>query len=103
MSPMEARIGYVFKDKGLLAQALTHSSAGARNYERLEFLGDRVLGVVVANWLLESFADAPEGELSRRHMALVRESALVTVAEGWGVPAQIVLGPGEGVKPSIVG
>ncbi len=99
---LEARIGYVFKDKGLLGQALTHSSASADNYERLEFLGDRVLGLVVGNWLWQAFAEASEGELSRRHMALVRESALVTVAEGWGVPAHIVLGPGEAVKPSIV-
>lgn len=102
MTELEARLGYVFKDRGLLAQALTHSSASANNYERLEFLGDRVLGLVVGNWLWEVFPDALEGELSRRFMALVRESALVQVADGWGVPSVIVLGTGEAVKPSIV-
>lgn len=102
MTPLEAKLGYVFKDRGLLAQALTHSSHSAANYERLEFLGDRVLGVVVGEWLFEQFGEAGEGELSRRYMALVREGALAAVAAQWGVAGAMALGPGEAVKPSLV-
>ncbi len=102
MTPVETKLGYVFKDKGLLAQALTHSSHHATNYERLEFLGDRVLGVVVGDCLYAQFATAGEGELSRRFMALVRESTLVHVAGKWGVVDAVALGAGEAVKPSIV-
>ena len=102
MTSLEARLGYVFKERGLLAQALTHSSACAANYERLEFLGDRVLGMVVGAWLWEVFPHAPEGELSRRFMALVRESTLVDVAHAWGLADALVLGTGEAVRPSIL-
>lgn len=99
---LEARVGHVFADKALLTEALTHSSHGGATYERLEFLGDRVLGMVVGNWLYRRFPAAPEGELSRRHTSMVRESSLVMVGERWGVADYILFGGGEARKDSIV-
>ena len=78
--------------------ALTHAGAAkARtgSYQRLEFLGDRVLGVAVAAMLFAAFPAADEGELSRRLADLVRRESCAIVAEGWGVAAHIRLGPGE--------
>lgn len=99
---LEGHLGYVFKKKELLAEAITHSSSGGVNYERLEFLGDRVLGVAVGSWLFQRFPLAPEGELSRRHTSLVRESSLVLVGERWGLGDIIIFGGGEARKDSIV-
>jgi ribonuclease III len=83
-SGVEAAIGYVFKDKQRLDRALTHSSAltakGA-NYERLEFLGDRVLGLSMAEFLFETFKTANEGELSVRFNQLVSAEACAVVAD----------------------
>lgn len=96
--PLEARLGVVFSDKGLLRQALTHVSActkRADSYQRLEFLGDRVLGIAVADLLFESFPDAAEGELSRRLAELVRRETCAEVAAEWGVAPFILLGGGE--------
>lgn len=89
-------LGYRFADGALLAQALTHGSSGRRpTYERLEFLGDRVLGLVVADMLLEAFPDVSEGELGRRHAALVQGSLLVDIAHEWALLPHIVMGAGE--------
>ncbi len=80
------RLGYRFKDSALLEQALTHSSmSGAggdrlSSNERLEFFGDRVLGLVIAHLLFQRFSDEREGDLARRHAALVRKEALARVA-----------------------
>lgn len=70
---VEARTGHAFRDMRLLETALTHSSAvkAVRNNERLEFLGDRVLGLIVADMLFQQFPDAPEGEIAPRFNALV--------------------------------
>ncbi|PZP38828.1 MAG: ribonuclease III [Pseudomonas fluorescens] len=95
-------IGYTFTDKTLLQQALTHSSHSEQNYERLEFLGDRILGAVIGSWLYTAYPEASEGELSRRHMALVRESCLVQVAKAWNIGHSIRLGAGEHLKDSIL-
>ncbi|AUW58638.1 ribonuclease III [Sphingobium sp. SCG-1] len=76
----------------LFMQALTHGSAAAANYERLEFLGDRVLGLVVAEWLFEHFPAEPEGKLSRRFNALVSGETCAEVARDVGVPKHMVLG-----------
>jgi ribonuclease III len=73
-------------------RALTHSSQGGANYERLEFLGDRVLGLVMAEWLFELFPDEPEGALSKRLNALVTGPVCADVARALGVPAQVRLG-----------
>lgn len=74
-------LGYVFKDEGLLQLALTHPSTGkAQNNQRLEFLGDAVLGMIVARLLYTLYPSEPEGELARRHAGLVRGETLVKVA-----------------------
>lgn len=73
-------------------RALTHGSQAAANYERLEFLGDRVLGLVMAEWLFELYPDEPEGQLSKRLNALVTGAVCADVARGLGVPAHLRLG-----------
>ncbi len=73
-------------------RALTHGSQAVENYERLEFLGDRVLGLVVADWLFERFPDEPEGKLSRRINALVTGAACADVARTVGVASRMKLG-----------
>lgn len=94
---LEARLGHRFRDPRLLQLALTHSSVvgNARSNERLEFLGDRVLGLVVAHLLFESFPHEAEGALARRHAALVRRQALARVAEDIGLGACLALSRGE--------
>ncbi len=100
-SSLEARIGYRFADPALLEQALTHISAltGVRNragsYQRLEFLGDHVLGLVVSDMLFRAFPRADEGELSRRLADLVRKEACADVASGIELGAAIRLGTSE--------
>ncbi|MGE4372829.1 MAG: ribonuclease III [Xanthobacter sp.] len=101
LSAVEARLGYRFSDQKLLDLALSHISAvkGAsprlRSYQRLEFLGDHVLGAVVSHMLYESFPGAEEGEMSRRLAELVREEACAEVADDMDLGAHIRLGPGE--------
>jgi ribonuclease-3 len=73
-------------------RALTHGSQGADNYERLEFLGDRVLGLCMAAWLYELYPDEAEGQLSKRLNALVSGAVCADVARELGVPAQLRLG-----------
>ena len=97
-----ARLGHRFSDETLLDLALSHSSAvgtaggrGLFNNQRLEFLGDRVLGLVIAEWLLERFPDAEEGELAVRLNALVRRETCAEVAERVDLGASLVLGAGE--------
>jgi ribonuclease-3 len=75
-------IGRAPKDEAPFRQALTHGSANAVNYERLEFLGDRVLGLIVSEWVYERFASEPEGKLSRRFNALVSGETCADVALG---------------------
>lgn len=78
---LEKKIGHVFSDKTLLSTALTHSSTGqGHNYERLEFLGDRVLGLVVAEALYNRFPEEPEGHLAKRLAALVQGTTLAEIA-----------------------
>ncbi|MFN3461319.1 MAG: ribonuclease III family protein, partial [Oceanibaculum sp.] len=80
---LAARLGHAFARPALLTEALTHLSATERRsaaYERLEFLGDRVLGLIVAETLLERFPKEREGDIAKRHVALVRREALAQVA-----------------------
>jgi len=91
----EARLGYTFRDKSLLELALTHRSAGKDNNERLEFLGDAVLGLVVSNVLYRSFPAASEGELSRLRASLVQQSTLADVARKLQLGEHLILGSGE--------
>ena len=93
MESLENKIGYAFKNKNLLKQALTHSSMTGdvqKNYERLEFLGDRVLGLVVAEMLLKAYPHEKEGALAKRFVALTREETLAEVAHLWGLNKQVV-------------
>ncbi|GHU01159.1 ribonuclease 3 [Alphaproteobacteria bacterium] len=82
--------GHFFANPALLREALTHRATG-ENYERLEFLGDRVLGLVVADMLLAAFPHEAEGALARRFSALVCEGTLAHVAETMGLAALIIL------------
>jgi ribonuclease III len=86
---------YQFRDAELLEQALTHRSAGARNNERLEFLGDALINLVVAEALYAARPAAAEGDLSRLRAALVREDSLVRLAERLELGEVVKLGPGE--------
>jgi ribonuclease III len=81
MAGLEERIGYVFRDRSLLSLALTHPSlARAQNNQRMEFLGDALLGMVVAKILYDLYPTEQEGELARRQAALVRGETLTQVA-----------------------
>jgi ribonuclease III len=95
---LERSLGYVFSDKSVLALALTHVGATQNrleSYQRLEFLGDRVLGLAVAAMLQATFPDAEEGELSRRLSELVRRESCAEVAARWTIAPFIRLGAGE--------
>ena len=85
-------IGHAPGDSALFEAALTHSSSRGQSYERLEFLGDRVLGLVVARWLYERFPDEPEGKLSRRFNTLVARETCAEIGRELGLPAVIRLG-----------
>ena len=89
------QLNYRFSDRELLHQALTHRSAGGAQNERLEFLGDAVLGLVIARRLYELKPDAQEGELSRFRACLVRRDTLAAVARELELGEQIRLGSGE--------
>jgi ribonuclease-3 len=86
---------HAFADPGLLAQALSHRSAGAPHNERLEFLGDALLNLIIAEQLYLRWPKADEGAMTRARAELVRESALAGIARGLDVGAQLTLGPGE--------
>lgn len=98
------RLGHVFASPVLLEQALVHPSLSGKSgnkksaispYERLEFLGDRVLGLVIAHWLYELYPDAKEGELAKRHAALVNRDALREIAREIGLEDALRLVHGE--------
>ena len=89
---VEGTLGHRPRDAALFARALTHSSRGDADYERIEFLGDRVLGLVMATWLYELFPDEPEGKLSHRFNALVSRETCADVARALGVGGQVILG-----------
>jgi len=100
LGDIETRIGHVFRDKDILRRALTHVSANVgvkrtKTYQRLEFLGDRVLGLVVSHMLYSAFAEAEEGELSRRLADLVRKESCADVARELGVGRFVRLGGSE--------
>lgn len=102
MQKLEERIGYRFKDKNLLLTALTHSSYanehaahGCESYERLEFLGDSILGAVTANYLYRHEPRLPEGRMTRLRAELVCEAALHKVALSLELGSYMRLGKGE--------
>ena len=89
---LETALGRAPSDLRLFERAVTHASVGRDSYDRLEFLGDRVLGVVVASWLYERFPTEPEGQMSKRFNALVSRETCAEVGRGLGVPGHIRLG-----------
>lgn len=89
---IEQALGHNPSNTALFEQALTHGSHGGASYERLEFLGDRVLGLVMAAWLYERFPEEEEGIMSRRYNTLVARETCADVGRSIGVPAQIRLG-----------
>lgn len=95
MKSLEKDLGYTFKNTALLQKALTHPSALAPGegveFERLEFLGDRVLGLVVASWLFKEFSHEPEGAMAKRFAHLVRKETLVEVAKNLGLTKAMVM------------
>lgn len=92
---LEASLGYVWQRRELLSQALTHRSFGARNNERLEFLGDGVLNCVVGLMLYQRFPDLPEGRLSRLRANLVNQESLHEIALELNLGRYLRLGEGE--------
>ena len=87
--------GHAFADADLLAQALRHRSAGGPHNERLEFLGDALLNLIVAEQLFQRWPRADEGAMTRARAELVRESTLAGIARELGLGARLTLGPGE--------
>jgi ribonuclease-3 len=109
-SQLTDSLGHVFSRPDLLREALTHRSAltgrklangrtapstGAGSNERLEFVGDRVLGLVIAEWLAERYPREQEGQLGPRLAQLVSQPVLAAIAEGLGLPAALSVAPGE--------
>lgn len=92
---MSPGFGHRFRDPGLLETALRHRSAGVPHNERLEFLGDAVLALLVAEALHQRWPKADEGALTRARSQLVRESTLAAIARRLGLGDQLQLGPGE--------
>ncbi len=92
---LEAKLGYRFKMRAYLEQALTHSSKGASNNERIEFLGDRVLNLVMAEALFKKFPDENEGNLAKRHSALVQGRMLAVIGAGVTLGDYIILSEAE--------
>jgi len=98
---LEKRIAHRFTAPRLLEQALTHRSHGADNNERLEFLGDGVLGCAVADELYARFPQLPEGKLTRMRASLVREESLAEAAERLGLASELLLGKVQ-AQPSLL-
>lgn len=95
LSALMRKLNHQFDDITLLTLALTHRSKGAQNYERLEFLGDSILGFVVADWLYQNYPQLAEGKLSRMRSSLVRKETLASVARELGMSDYLILGEGE--------
>lgn len=93
--PLQTRLGHHFTQPALLQRALTHRSFGADHNERLEYLGDAVLDLVVAHWLYEALARQPEGDLSRVRANLVKQDTLHRLAVELGLPDMLRLSSGE--------
>lgn len=104
MKSFEGKIGYIFRDKSLLSLALTHTSyaneakRNKNHNERLEFLGDSVLSIIVSEYLYANFTDMPEGVLSKTRAALVCEKSLAGFAREIDLGQYLLLGKGEAVN-----
>lgn len=93
--------GVIFHNSKLLEEALTHSSASQKKHgqpyhnERLEFLGDRVINLLMAEWLMAEFPTATEGDLAKRHAALISQPTMASIAAALGLGEMLILGKGE--------
>ncbi|HET7883771.1 MAG TPA: ribonuclease III domain-containing protein, partial [Acetobacteraceae bacterium] len=100
-TPIEAILGYDFARPELLREAMTHRSAvrgrgrGKGSNERMEFVGDRVLGLLIAEWLAERYPGEQEGDLGRRLAVLVSQPILAEVADAIGLGEALAVAPGE--------
>lgn len=92
---LQRALGYEFADPALLTMALTHRSAGSRNNERLEFLGDSIVNHIIADALYQRFPDAREGDMSRMRASLVKGDTLAELARELQLGEYLLLGPGE--------
>lgn len=92
---LQRRLGYFFKDVSLLHQALTHRSYGHPHNERLEFLGDSILGFVIGEALFQRYPNAREGELTRLRSSLVKGETLAHLAQEFDLGTNLILGGGE--------
>lgn len=96
LSVLEQQLQYQFQNKALATQALTHRSYNCKNsYERLEFLGDALLGVMIGEYLYQNYVDLDEGKLTRMRATMVRQETLVMVAERLQLYRHVLLGAGE--------
>lgn len=106
IAALQQRIDYQFKKPSLLERALTHSSASECHMERLEFLGDAVLGLIISQALHSRFSDSPEGDLSRMRAALVRKEKLLVIARQWQLEQAVIVGDSQkgesGIKSSSI-
>ncbi len=112
LDAIESRLNYRFGDRSQLLMALTHRSwvnetASGQHYERIEFLGDAILGLVISEWLYERYPDLPEGQLSKKKSYLVSEPVLARWAAELGLGEVMRLGVGEDrsggrTKPSLL-
>jgi ribonuclease-3 len=93
--PKSIPLGAEITDSKLYVEALTHRSAGTPHNERLEFLGDSVLGMIVSEWIFGRLPEASEGELSRMRAALVKKETLAEIAKEYGLGDRLRLGGGE--------
>ena len=101
LSPIEKKIGYVFKNKKYLEQALTHKSVNSNpsaNYERLEFLGDAVLDIIVSTKLLEEFPEGDEGLLTQKRAALVQKYYLAQMGKSLNLIDNLIIDPSVNIK-----
>ncbi|MFC3122115.1 ribonuclease III [Agaribacter flavus] len=92
---LQRKIGYVFENQKLILQALTHRSANKSHNERLEFLGDAVLGLIIAEILYQKFPKQPEGKLTRMRASLVNRTTLASIARELSLGEMLKLGSGE--------
>jgi ribonuclease III len=95
INQLSKKLGYCFQEPTLLIQALTHRSAKGDHNERLEFLGDSILGFVIAETLYDKFPQENEGDLTRMRSSLVKGVTLAEVARGFNLGEYLILGPGE--------
>ncbi len=93
--PLYKRLGYTFANEANIVEALTHRSVSKQHNERLEFLGDAILGMVIAKALYQCFPKQPEGKLTRMRSSLVKGDTLAEVAREFELGELLLLGPGE--------